>query len=350
MPIFQTGSEALLLGVELNNYCNLRCVHCLRNLKDKPKQFPVDLLLKILREAKPLGAKIVGFTGGEPTLHPKLGEILEIVKNEGYRCYFVTNAGRFEIVKKLFVNYKDIIAGISFSLDGAVKETHDFIRGEGSFMAVMTAIAACYGEGVPFSLQMCLNNQNKDEISAMALLAVQLGAKQLFYALSIPTPALVSKGLLLSPAECLKVERQVNLLKSSFSFDIYMAIGYSVNNPFFHCRAMNMSALNFDYAGNLTVCCQLSNYVGNFKGFATGRGGAGGTDTNSAADIAASMTEVSLMDGMTKLQDTLNKFLTEKIKHVQCGFKDVDTFPCIYCAKWYGKLDWLQDIKDNPWN
>lgn len=335
MSIFQTGSEALLLGVELNNYCNLRCVHCLRNLKDKPKQFPVDLLLKILREAKPLGAKIVGFTGGEPTLHPKLGEILEIVKNEGYRCYFVTNASRFEIVKKLFVNYKDTIAGISFSLDGAVKETHDFIRGEGSFMAVMTAIAVSHGEGVPFSLQMCLNNQNKDEISAMALLAAQLGAKQLFYALSIPTPALVSKDLLLSPAECLKIERQVNLLKSSFSFDIYMAIGYSVNNPFFHCRAMNMSALNFDYAGNLTVCCQLSNYV---------------ADTNSTADIAASMTEASIMDGMTKLQYTLNKFLKEKIEHVQCGFKDVDTFPCIYCAKWYGKLEWLKEIKDNPWN
>lgn len=335
MPIFQTGNETVLLGVELNNYCSLSCTHCLRNLKGSPENFPPKLLRKILKEAKQFGSKIVGFTGGEPTLHPKLDEILDIVDEEGYRCYFVTNASRFEIISKKLVSRKDIVAGISFSIDGAVEATHDFIRGKGSFRQVMTAVANCHGEKIPFNLQMCVNAKNKHEIAQIATMAAQLGVEDLFYALPIPTPELVKNNLLLSPDECRKVEDEVNKLKRQFNFDIFMAVGYFVENPLFLCRAQGMSALNFDFSGNLTLCCQLSNY----------------RNSKSKIDIIAGMADSSLLNAIIKLRDHVNRFAKEKTRVIQSGsMKKIDYFPCFYCTKWHGKLDWLKEMNSNPWN
>ena len=48
------------IGIELNNVCNLDCGHCFRDIYrgvgDKSELFfPLELLEKILLEAKPLG-------------------------------------------------------------------------------------------------------------------------------------------------------------------------------------------------------------------------------------------------------------------------------------------------------
>lgn len=343
MPIYQTGNESLLLGIELNNYCNLDCKHCLREIKEPPKNFSPPLLGKILREAKSLGSKIVGFTGGEPFLHPKLDEILHIVQEEGYNCYFVTNGSQFDKIFPLLVQYKSLLSGISFSLDGATKETHDFMRGEGSFKKSMAAIAACYGEKIPFNLQMCLNKKNRQEIPHMTTLAAQLGAQHLFYALSMPTHNLVSADLLLSPHECRKAEDEINNIKSRYKFDVFMAVGYFVKNPLFSCRALSMNALNIDFSGNLTFCCQLSNYRNAANN--------GKVPTANKKDIVGSLLDISLLDAINKLRQLIGHFYEKKILQVQSGlFKEVDHFPCMYCAKWFGKIDWLEDMPANPWN
>lgn len=340
--IFQTGTEAVVLGVELNNYCNRDCLHCLRDLKGVPESFPVDLLGKILREARPYGASLVGFTGGEPTLHPHLEEILRAVTREGYHYYLVTNGARFEKLYPLLLRHRENLAGLSFSVDGATRETHDDLRGEGSFLQVMAAIAACHGEGITFNLQMTLNNRNLHQMKEMALLAGHLGASNLFFAHLMPTPDLVHLDLLPSPAQYRRAEDEMSRLRSLFSFEIHMAVGYSVQNPLFHCRAQTLNALNFDYQGNLTVCCQLSNYRGSEKGQPA--------PARFKKDLIGSMREMTLSHGIQKLQQTLADLFREKIQRIQTGsFGGLDHFPCFFCARYFQKIPWLGTAA-TPWS
>ena len=69
---------------ELTNNCNLRCFHCMRDKSASPGYLPLEIIEKVLRESKLVNnIDIVSFTGGEPTLHPQLSEILKIVSHLG---------------------------------------------------------------------------------------------------------------------------------------------------------------------------------------------------------------------------------------------------------------------------
>ena len=79
-----------------------------------------------------MNASHVMFTGGETTLHPRFGELLRAVGEEGFRCSFVTNGWHFERVWPAIRENRDAVTHVAFSLDGATREAHDRWRGSGS--------------------------------------------------------------------------------------------------------------------------------------------------------------------------------------------------------------------------
>src|SRR5258705_13592859 len=89
------------VSIELANICNLHCNYCLRSeealYSNYAKFFEVDLLKRVLKDAQEIGGiTCVGFTGGEPTLHPQFTEVIETVAADGLTATFVTNGGQFE--------------------------------------------------------------------------------------------------------------------------------------------------------------------------------------------------------------------------------------------------------------
>ena len=78
------GRTILDLRISITDRCNFRCVYCME--PDVQFQSPDALLspleiTKLARIAESLGVRKIRVTGGEPTLHPKLEEILS-----GIRC------------------------------------------------------------------------------------------------------------------------------------------------------------------------------------------------------------------------------------------------------------------------
>ncbi len=61
-------------------------------------------------------------------------------------------------------------------MDGAREETHDRLRGKGSYRRVMRAASICVVKELPFTLNMVLTAQNRNEIGEMVVLAEQLGS------------------------------------------------------------------------------------------------------------------------------------------------------------------------------
>lgn len=72
-----------MANIILNNYCNLDCPYCFadKHIKETDKEnINLEQLEKIINF---IGAdKRVGLIGGEPTLHPQIGEILNYLNNK----------------------------------------------------------------------------------------------------------------------------------------------------------------------------------------------------------------------------------------------------------------------------
>src|SRR5271166_2979818 len=111
------------LGFHLTDRCQLDCQHCLRDPGLTPKDLSLVVIRKALAEARDVyGTCHVAMTGGEPTLHPEFGSVLDAIVEHGYGWHMVTNAKRFPQTLALL---KDVperlkrLTHVDFSLDGA---------------------------------------------------------------------------------------------------------------------------------------------------------------------------------------------------------------------------------------
>ena len=135
------------LVIEPTNRCNLRCLHCFEERHAATGDLPLEIIGKILAEGKSCGIDHLAFTGGEPTIHRQFDEIISRVCEAGYTFSFVSNGMNFPHVYPLLLLHRQWFTGVTFSLDGAREETHDRLRGKGSYRHVMRAASICVPGG-----------------------------------------------------------------------------------------------------------------------------------------------------------------------------------------------------------
>ncbi len=81
----------LVTMLEPLEMCNLACVGCGRIREYQPvidRMMPADVALNAVKES---GAPIVSIAGGEPTIHPKIDEIINRLIEDKYFVYCCTN-------------------------------------------------------------------------------------------------------------------------------------------------------------------------------------------------------------------------------------------------------------------
>jgi hypothetical protein len=199
----------------------------------------------------------------------------------------------------------------------------------------MEAIAKCHALCLPMAIQMSVGTFNRNEIEAMALLASQLHATDLYFTHLMPTRKNMEKGLLLSPEESLRVEDDVKRLQEAMKIPIFLAVGNHNPSPFYQCVALTMQRLNVDYMGRLTLCCQVSNY----QGCKTRDG---------LPDVIADLHATSFSDALQGLVKIIGELQQARLKKVSRGRLSLrDHFTCFSCALTLGKLEfqiWCVDI------
>ncbi len=82
-------SHTGLANVVVTNRCHLSCWYCFFYAKDgeaiyEPSTEELNKIFKNLRNQKPIPANAIQITGGEPTLHPRIVEIIEMAKEAGF--------------------------------------------------------------------------------------------------------------------------------------------------------------------------------------------------------------------------------------------------------------------------
>ncbi len=329
------------VAFELTNRCNLNCVHCMRERHPKPRDLEPELLDKILGQAGDYyGIQLAAFTGGEPLMHPRFERILEILVERDFFMSFVSNGHL--VPKRLSLltqpEVKKRLGNICLSLDGHEESVHDSIRGGGAFKKTLASMILLRNAGIPVVVNYTIGRHNHDRIEEALLAISHLKADRIEVAHTHPTPDNVEAGLVLDPSECRAAESTVYRLATELKVPITMTAGVYTPQRFYSCASLDMADFYVDVEGRLCVCCMLP--------------GIRGRDPNEKErDIIADLREVDLWEAHGKLLSAVTALKRKRIEEIgKGGMAETDHFQCIACARFFGKLDWLDGLDENPWS
>jgi MoaA/NifB/PqqE/SkfB family radical SAM enzyme len=318
------------VAFHITDRCQLDCKHCLRDPARAAKDLPVALIRSVLGQTTQLYGKLqVALTGGEPTLHPEFAEILDAVVEHGLTWHMVSNGRRMERVFALFKERparRAAATAMNFSLDGADEATHDAVRGAGSYRDVMRAAALCVVHDLPFSLQMALHRKNVHQIEALGMLASQLKAKRVSFAILQATGTPLDAELHLSAREWRDAMDRVVRLAEILKVEVKMPEGWYMEQPFHQCEVFGSLQLHVDVEGRLNLCCQHSGIP---------------SEEHPAPDVLADLRTTPLAEAHARLLDLIHKLQRDKLARVAAGgLSEWEHFPCNDCMKTLGKPYW----------
>lgn len=178
-----------LIAWEVTRSCNLDCIHCRAAARfgPYPNELNTEECLKFLDDVASFSNPIIILTGGEPMMREDIWDIARYGTGLGLRmvmapCGFLVT----EETAKRMVEVG--IKRVSFSIDGASRESHDaFRRVKGAFDSVIKAIENIKRVGLEFQVNTTITKHNLHELPEILDLVVRLGAKAHHPFLLVPT-------------------------------------------------------------------------------------------------------------------------------------------------------------------
>jgi radical SAM protein with 4Fe4S-binding SPASM domain len=179
----------MALDVYLTNACNLRCKFCFNLDEPTAPQMPVEDVCQILEAAYRSGHRYVSITGGEPFIYRRIFEVLDFAHDLGFWIQILSHGGLLteEKIQRLKRYWR---LRVRISLDGADKETHDSLRGDGTFDKTLEKIERLVSSGITVGVGMTVSQHNISQIPNMVELCI---AKGVAFLRMIPV-ARVKKG------------------------------------------------------------------------------------------------------------------------------------------------------------
>ncbi len=157
------------LLLNITKRCNLKCKHCYLG-EEEAQDLPPDLILRIFDEFEEMGGLRLIISGGEPLLHPEFWKINDFLKGRSFRSILNSNGILIdeEAAERFFFDE------VQISLDG-MKESHEALRGKGTFKKAIAAIKASIKAGKDVSIATMVHSKNINEFNEMEKLLKELG-------------------------------------------------------------------------------------------------------------------------------------------------------------------------------
>jgi len=164
------------LWLHITNRCDLSCRHCLfaSGPADKAELSYAEIVQRV-DEAVSLGCTVFALTGGEPLVHPDFINIVRYIqKHADTHVAVLTNGISLQrVLSAVDLDWQRF--HLQISVDGS-EPRHDYLRGRGSFARLQDSLAWLRTHGHPFTLSMCVENDNLDDMSAVVDMAADCGA------------------------------------------------------------------------------------------------------------------------------------------------------------------------------
>jgi len=163
---------------ELTRRCNLTCRTCF-NKSHRPlaNELTMPEVLDILDQLEKLGTFEIRLTGGEPTTHPGLREVIASARERSFYVSLGTNGVYSEAVRSWI--YSSGVNWFIVSLDGT-EEVNDRVRGRGTYRQVLCTLSELADHPqLRVRLNMVVGRHNVHTIEPLAELADRYNVESL---------------------------------------------------------------------------------------------------------------------------------------------------------------------------
>ncbi len=175
-----TPGPPLWLLLELTYRCPLHCVFCYNPVDMSPAEQELTTAdwLRVLREARALGAVQLGLSGGEPMLRDDLEEITAEAHRLGYYINLITsgvglNEKRIRALKHAGLDH------IQLSFQDSTRAMNDFLSHTRTFELKSRIAKSIKSHHYPMVINCVLHRLNIDHLDAIIQMAADLGAEYL---------------------------------------------------------------------------------------------------------------------------------------------------------------------------
>lgn len=170
------GKPQWLLA-EITYRCPLQCLYCSNPLDFAAYQQELDTetWLRVLREARALGAVQLGFSGGEPLVRKDLEVLVAESRKLGYYSNLITSGigmdeARLAALKEAGLDH------VQISFQASSQEVNDYIGGAKTFEKKLEMARLIKQYDYPMVLNVVLHRHNIDDIASILDMAETLEA------------------------------------------------------------------------------------------------------------------------------------------------------------------------------
>jgi len=173
-----TNKQPLWLLAEITYRCPLHCAFCY-NPTDYTNHTNNELdtkgWIKVLNQARELGALQLGISGGEPLLRDDIETIVEEAHSLGYYSNLITSGvGLTE--KRIDAFKKGGLDHIQLSMHDITEEISNFVTDTRTFKLKQKVAAMIKDRGYPMVLNVVIHRYNIEHIQEILEMAEKLGA------------------------------------------------------------------------------------------------------------------------------------------------------------------------------
>ena len=174
------NTPPLWLVAELTYACPLHCAFCSNPLDFAAggSELSTQEWLRVLGEARALGAVQLGFTGGEPLQRKDLEELVAGAHELGYYTNLITSGAglseqRIRALKDAGLDH------IQLSFQDSTREMNDFLSSTRTFELKRRVAALIKEHGFPMVMNCVIHRLNLDHVGRIIDLAAEIGAEYL---------------------------------------------------------------------------------------------------------------------------------------------------------------------------
>ena len=170
-------SKPLWLLAELTYRCPLQCPYCSNPLAIAKYQEELDTAdwLRVLREARKMGAAQLGLSGGEPLVRTDLEEIIHEARQLGYYSNLITSGVGMD-EQRVAAFKKAGLDHIQISFQASSEELNNYLGGTDSFQHKIEMARAVKKYDYPMVLNIVIHRQNIDQMDDILKMTVDLEA------------------------------------------------------------------------------------------------------------------------------------------------------------------------------
>jgi len=168
------------LLAELTYSCPLQCPYCSNpiDFAKHGEELGTEDWLRVLSEARAMGAVQLGFSGGEPLTRRDLGTLVSHARQLGYYSNLITSG--YGLTEARIAELKEAgLDHIQVSIQSPEKDLNDFLAGTESFEHKKQVAHLVKKHGYPMVLCVVIHRQNIHQMRAILDMAVELEADYL---------------------------------------------------------------------------------------------------------------------------------------------------------------------------